>query len=163
MGLIDRRPRGLLRVLLRAPIVVYRANLGWVFGRRLLYLAHQGRTTGKIRETVLEVVGYDSTPPEVFVISAWGERSDWYRNITARSALEVRLGAQRWPHPDHRILGESETVQLLSAYRDRYPHAWRRIAPILGFPHDPASPEARPHLRRIRAVAFRPAHRRPAR
>lgn len=156
MGLIDHRPRGGLRVFLRAPVFLYRAGLGGVFAHRLLYLAHRGRKTGKRREAVLEVVRFDAHEPEVVVVSGWGERSDWFRNIAAAPPLEVRVGRRRWLRPRHRVLDADETVRVLDHYRGDHPRAWRRIAPVLGFPLDPGSEAAREHLARIQAVAFAP-------
>lgn len=81
MGLIDHAPRGLLRLLLRAPILLYRARLGWLLGRRFVYVVHRGRRSGKRRETVLEVVRYGPDTPEIFIASGWGTRSGWYLNL----------------------------------------------------------------------------------
>lgn len=160
MGLIEHTPTGWLRRFFRAPIPLYRMGFGPLLGNRLLYLVHTGRKSGRQREVILEVVGLDRQVPEVVVVSGWGERSDWYRNIKAAPAREIRLGRHRWPAPEHRILPDEEVVRVLTAYRDRHPGAWRRIAPLLGFPPDPASPPAREALARVRAVAFRPAGRR---
>jgi deazaflavin-dependent oxidoreductase (nitroreductase family) len=66
-----------------------------LLGHRLRYLIHRGRKTGKHRETILEVVGYDPHTPEVFVVAGWGERGDWYRNLVAAPAIEVRVGRHR--------------------------------------------------------------------
>lgn len=156
MTLTNRLPRGASRALLRAPIALYRAGLGWVFGRRLLYLVHVGRKSGRHRQTVLEVVSYDPDRPEAVVVSGWGKRSDWYRNICAAPALEVRVGRHRWIAPRQRMLEADETIAVLIAYRQRHPRAWRRIAPMLGFPLDPASPEARAQVSELPAFAFAP-------
>jgi deazaflavin-dependent oxidoreductase (nitroreductase family) len=126
MGPAGHQPRGVLRLLLRAPLVLCRARPGRMLGHRLLRLVHIGRTSGRRRETVLEVVHYDPHTPEVVVVSGWGERSDCYRNITATPAIEI------------------------------HPRAWRRIAPLLGFPRDPGAPVAQETLARNRAVAFTP-------
>ena len=156
MGLIERRPRGLLRVLLRGPILAYRAGFGWLFGHRLVYLVHRGRKSGKRRETVLEVVGYDGGKPEVVVVSGWGHGSDWYRNISAAPALEIRIGTQRWHNPRQRTLTVDQTVEVLRAYQARHPRAWHRIAPMLGIPLDPGAPAALDQLDHVPAVAFSP-------
>ncbi|WP_234820650.1 hypothetical protein [Mycolicibacterium goodii] len=42
-------PTGLSRLLFRAPLAMYKARLGWVFGNRILLLHHIGRVTGKDR------------------------------------------------------------------------------------------------------------------
>jgi hypothetical protein len=49
------------RRLMRAPIWIFRARLGFLFGTRLLMLEHIGRKTGLPREVVLEVFDH-STP-----------------------------------------------------------------------------------------------------
>jgi hypothetical protein len=50
------RPHGLLRLGFKLPITLYRAHLGWLLGHRFLLLTHRWRTSGKIYQTVLEVV-----------------------------------------------------------------------------------------------------------
>lgn len=156
MALTDRKPHGLLRLLLRAPIWLYHARLGWLAGHRLLYLAHRGRRTGARREVVVEVVRYDPTVPEAIVVAAWGKNPDWYRNLQTAPALEVRLGARRWPHPYHRFLDGDETHQALLAYQRAHAHAWKRIAPLLGLPADPADPRWPEIAATVRAIAFTP-------
>ena len=56
-------PRGLLRLLLGLPVHLYHAGLGFLFGRRFLFLVTKGRRTGRRRETVVEVVRYDKLDP----------------------------------------------------------------------------------------------------
>lgn len=136
MKIVARKPTGLLRSLLRAPIWFYRNGLGWLFGHRLLYIVHIGRKSGLRREVVAEVVRYDPATPEVVVIAAWGGEPDWYRNLTAAPAAEIRISAQHWESPRHRFLDPAETVAVLRDYRRAHPHAWKWIAPILGFPED---------------------------
>lgn len=138
MALTDRKPRGPLRILLRTPIWLYRARLGWLAGHRLLYLVHRGRRTGARREVVVETVSYHPSIPEAIVVAAWGHNPDWYRNLQAAPALEVRIGTHRWPNPQHRYLDATETRETLLTYQQAHPHAWKRIAPLLGFPTDPA-------------------------
>lgn len=156
MRLLDRQPTGLLRILFRAPILLYRAGLGSLLGHRFLYLVHRGRNSGRRRETVVEVVRYDPDRPEVVVVAAWGRRSDWYRNITAAPAIEVRTGRQRWSRPTQRLLGTEETLRLLDDYRRRHPYAWKGLGPLLGFPADPADPAWQDSASKIHSVAFAP-------
>jgi deazaflavin-dependent oxidoreductase (nitroreductase family) len=156
MGLVERKPAGVLRLLLRSPIWLYRAHLGWLAGHRLLYLAHRGRRSGARREVVAEVVGYDPAAPAATVIAAWGGTPDWYRNLLAAPAIEVRVGTHRWTRPCHRILDGQETLRALRDYQRAHPRVWRRIAPLLGFPvaaDDPRWPEV---AERVHAVTFSP-------
>jgi deazaflavin-dependent oxidoreductase (nitroreductase family) len=156
MTVTDRKPRGLLRLALRAPIWLYRAKLGWLTANRLLYLAHRGRKTGARREVVVETVRWDPAVPEVVVIAAWGKNPDWYRNIQAAPAIEVRLGRHRWVAPEHRFLDGDEARATLLAYQRAHPHAWKRIAPLLGFPTDPDDPAWPEVAAGVHAIAFRP-------
>lgn len=159
MAITDRKPTGLLRLALRAPIWLYRARLGWVFGHRLVYLAHRGRRTGTRRDVVIEAVRYDPAAPSVTVVAAWGKNPDWYRNLLAAPAIEVRVGAHRWHTPGHRHLTTAEVQETLHAYQRARPRAWRRLAPLLGFPTDPDDPRWPAVAGSVRAIAFTP-HRR---
>ena len=134
MALIEHRPTGLLKHLLRAPIWFYRAGLGRLLGHRFVYIAHRGRRTGARREVVLEVVGYTPRIPEVVVVAAWGKHPDWYGNLNAAPALELRIAAQRWDRPDHRFLDDADTLQVLRGYQQAHRRAWKRIAPLIGLP-----------------------------
>ncbi|MGH3757378.1 nitroreductase family deazaflavin-dependent oxidoreductase [Actinophytocola sp.] len=157
MAITDRKPTGLLRALLRAPIWLYRMRLGRLAGRRLTYIAHLGRRTGARREVVVETVRFDPATPEIVVVAAWGPGPDWYRNLLAAPAIEVRVGGQRWPRPRHRLLDADETQRTLLAYQRNHPHAWKRLGPLLGFPTDSADPHWPDVAASVHAIAFRPS------
>jgi len=151
MPLMDRKPTGLL--LLRAPILLYRARAGWLLGHRFVYVAHRGRRTGARREVVVEVVCYLPAAPEIAVVAAWGHHSDWYLNLKAGPALEVRISTQVWRCPDHRFLGAAETIELLCSYQRAHPRVWKRLAPMLGLPPDPQNTD----LGAVHALVFTPS------
>src|SRR5690349_6750653 len=106
-ALLSNRSSRLARLLFHSSIWLYRLGLGWIVGRQFLLLTHAGRRTGRIRETVLKVLHYDPLTRETVVASAWGEQTDWYRNIQARGALSVRTGSERYV-PRQRILPPDE-------------------------------------------------------
>ena len=147
-----RRPHGFLRRVVRAPLWLYHRDLGTLLGKRFLYLAHQGRLTGLRRETVLEVARLDHETGEVVVFSAWGPRADWYKNLRAGRALEIRIGHLRLPEPEHRFLPEEERRAALLAYKEAYPLTWRALVRLIGLPADPKNDD----IGGLRAVAFRP-------
>ena len=105
------KPTGASRLAFRLPIYLYRLDLG-----RLL--VHRGRESGLLRETVLEVILYDPATRESVVLSAWGEEADWYRNVGATPALEVRTGGQRYV-PEQRFLAPEENHAVVSDYGGR--------------------------------------------
>jgi len=109
------KPTGASRLAFRLPIYLYRLDLGWLLGHRFLLLVHRGRESGLLRETVLEVILYDPATRESVVLSAWGEKADWYRNIEAVPALEVRTGGQRYV-PEQRFLAPEVNHAVISYY-----------------------------------------------
>src|SRR5262245_8298015 len=64
-------PTGILRLLLRFPIWLYRVHLGWLLNDRFLLLTHRGRSSGLTRQTVVEVVQHDAANSVYFIASGW--------------------------------------------------------------------------------------------
>lgn len=106
---------------------------------------------------VVEVMRYFPEVPAIIVIAAWGTHPDWYLNLKAAPALEVRLATQRWEHPRQRFLDSAETARILHEYQQAHPSAWKRLAPLLGFPADPADPRWPTVVATVKAIAFAPS------
>jgi hypothetical protein len=70
-----KRPRGLLRLGFRVPILLFRLHPGWIMGERFLLLIHSGRKSGMPRQTILEVFQHDKTNDMYYVFAGWGEQS----------------------------------------------------------------------------------------
>jgi hypothetical protein len=90
------KPTGASRLAFRLPIYLYRLDLGWLLGHRFLLLVHRGRRSGLLHEAVLEVLLHDPATRESVVLSARGEKADWYRNVGAqprRSRFEPEANA----------------------------------------------------------------------
>lgn len=153
--LLRLRPAGALRLAFRLPIHLYRLDLGRLLGHRCLLLIHRGRKSGLLRETVLEVVRYDPARRESVVLSGWGEKADWYRNIRASPALEIRTGAERYV-PEQRFLAPEENHAVIREYARRHPLAYRLFARLLSYPLDGTEGERRQFAKSLRLVAFRP-------
>ena len=147
-----RRPQGLLLRALRAPSWVYHHDLGFLLGKRFVCLAHQGRLSGLRRETVLDVARLDHETGEIVVVAAWGNRSDWVRNLRAGRALELRIGHLRFAEPEHRFLPAEECRSLLVFFSETHPLCWRLISTVFPLPRDPKNDD----LGLARAIAFRP-------
>ena len=86
------RPKGLLRLLMRAPVLLYRLGLGGLIGKSTLLLTTTGRRTGRPRATP---VNYWEVDGVLFVIAGSGTHSDWYRNLVALPEVEVQVGRRR--------------------------------------------------------------------
>ncbi|MDP7702420.1 nitroreductase family deazaflavin-dependent oxidoreductase [Mycobacterium sp. TY815] len=118
------------RHLVRAPIWIYRARAGALFGSRTLMLEHIGRKTGRPRYVVLEVV--DRPAPGSYVVpSGFGRKAQWFRNIEANPHVRVFVGSHAPAPATARILNPDEVDRVLARYRDRHPRAWQQFKHVL--------------------------------
>lgn len=117
------------RAIVRAPIVLYRAGLGFIFGHRLLLLEHLGRKSGQRRYVVLEVVGR-SAAGGYLVASGFGAKAQWYRNLVAHPQARIRVGWSGYLPARARLLEADETMAVLRGYAEQHPGAWERLRPI---------------------------------
>jgi deazaflavin-dependent oxidoreductase (nitroreductase family) len=131
MSLLERPLPRWGKWLSRLPLVLYRLGLGRLLGHRFLVVVHRGRRSGRLYQTVLEVVRWDPSRREAVVASGWGEQANWYRNLRAAPATEVWLSGKRFV-PEERFLDLDERVELLRGYQGKHPWAARAIGPLLG-------------------------------
>ena len=118
------------RGLMRAPIWIYRARAGALFGSRILMLEHIGRKSGAPRYAVLEVA--DHPAPNVYVVaSGFGRKAQWFANIQANPRVRVYVGSRAPRRGTARVLDQTETDRTLAAYRGRHPRSWERFRPVL--------------------------------
>ena len=82
------------RWLVRAPIALFRAGFGFLFGGRLMMLEHVGRTSGEPRYIVLEVLTRPNSN-EMVIASGLGRQSQWFQNIVANPNCHLSIGARR--------------------------------------------------------------------
>jgi deazaflavin-dependent oxidoreductase (nitroreductase family) len=114
------------RAFVRAPIALYRHHLGWIFGARVLMLEHRGRRSGRARFVCLEVVDRPG-PERIVIVSGFGERAEWYRNLRADPACFVSTGRRQRVPARARFMTEAEAAAALEAYRRTHPGAWERL------------------------------------
>ena len=140
--------------MLRLPLPLYRRGWGWLLGHTFLLLVHAGRETGKPHETAVMVLTYDADTREVVICSAWGQNTDWIRNLRAHPALEVRIGADSFV-PEQRFLTDDESFAVAAEFRGRHPWRLRLFSWVLGWDDlrsDTALHRVRPHAA-VRVVA----------
>ena len=117
------------RWLVRAPVWLYRARLGSMFGSRLLMLEHTGRKTGIRRYVVLEAV--DHPDPRTYIVAdGFGDRAQWLRNVRASPRVRVYAGSRRPMSAMARPLTSEEAAAALTAYARRHPRAWAALKPV---------------------------------
>lgn len=108
-----------MRWLMRAPVWLYRARLGFLLGSRFLMIEHRGRTSGRLYRTVVEVVG-GSERDERLVVSGFGPRADWYLNLRANGLVAIWLGSRR-RGARVRFIEPDEAAQAIPSTRPAIP------------------------------------------
>lgn len=114
------------RWFVRAPISLYRAGLGWMMGGRVLMLEHTGRTSGKPRYVCLEIVERPS-PERIVIVSGFGEKAQWYRNLRADPQCFVSTGRMRRAPATARFLSDPEAADALGRYQRQHPRDWELL------------------------------------
>lgn len=118
-------PTGLKRLLFRAPIPLYRARLGFLFGERFLMLEHTGRKSGETRRTILEVVVND--PDAAYVAAAWGHRAQWLRNVEESPNVTFHLGSRTY-QTEAEVVAPERARGLMERYATQHPKVLDRLA-----------------------------------
>ncbi|MFJ8749312.1 nitroreductase family deazaflavin-dependent oxidoreductase [Streptomyces sp. NPDC102441] len=119
----------------RLPVGLFRVGLGPVFGRRLLLLHHQGRSTGLDRTVALEVVAYDREGGSWTLASGFGPKAAWYQNLRRTPKTTVQVGNRHYAVTAH-FLREGEGAEVMVRYAAGHPGTARRLCSFMGFEAD---------------------------
>jgi deazaflavin-dependent oxidoreductase (nitroreductase family) len=154
--LATRHPvQGLLRFVLRFPLVLYRLHLGWLLGQRFLRLTHVGRKSGKRYRTMVEVVDHDPATDSYIVTSGWGEKSDWFRNIQKTPQVVINVGRRQLEVKAERLSADQAEQWLLN-YARKHPRTFRDLARIMtGESLKGTSEDCRRLAEAVPVIAFR--------
>jgi deazaflavin-dependent oxidoreductase (nitroreductase family) len=155
-ALLEDRRAWLPRLVFRAPILLYRVGLGRLLGNQFLLLTHAGRRTGRVHHTVLKTLHYDPRSGESIVASAWGTRTDWYRNLQAGRALAVRTGGACYV-PELRALAPEEAFATFDQWTRRQRWFAELMLGQIGLSWDVPDAERRAIVASFPFVALRPA------
>ena len=128
--LTNKQPRGLLRLFLRMPILLYRAHLGWLLGSRFLMLTHIGRKSGLPREVVLEVVHHNFETGAYFVAAGWRGKADWFKNIQSNPKIQVMVGMRTF-QAEASVVQLAEAASIFYLYACRHPFAFRELSYLM--------------------------------
>jgi deazaflavin-dependent oxidoreductase (nitroreductase family) len=130
-----KQPTGITRLFFRAPIWLYKLHLGWLLGNRALQLTHTGRVSGLPRQVVLEVVKHDPDNDTYYIAAAWGEKSDWVKNIRANPNVKVQVANRNNDMLAEQLTPEQGELTILD-YAQRHPSAMTNLARYMGFELD---------------------------
>jgi deazaflavin-dependent oxidoreductase (nitroreductase family) len=153
---LRRQPGRFALAAMRVPRPLYHRGWGWMLDHTFLLIAHQGRKTGKRRETVAMALAYEPGTRETVVFSAWGPNTEWIRNLRAHPALQIQIGRESFV-PEQRFLSEAESVAVVREFQRRHPWRTRLFAGILGWGDLSSETAVREFVRSRPFVSFRPA------
>jgi len=91
--------RRVFHTMNRAMVLLWRLGLGTLAGvwpqgfGRLMVIEHTGRRSGSRYRTP---VNYTPAGTDLYCVAAFGERTDWYRNLLAQPHIAVWLPDGRW-------------------------------------------------------------------
>ena len=158
---VSRRPMrkqsALTRAFMRAPIWLYRVGLGGLLGQRFVHITHLGRVSGRARHVVLEVVSKETASGTYYVAAAWGERSDWYRNLMKTPRCTVQVGRATFDATAMRLDPDAAEEVLLD-YARKHPTAMRALAKGMGFDVDGSEEQYRAVARQLPIVSLTPSN-----
>lgn len=141
------------RWVVRTPIWLYRAGLGFIFASRLLMLEHKGRSSGERRFVVLEVVDHPA-PGQYVVVSGFGVGAQWYRNIQADPRVKVSIGLRRSMPATATPMTDAESAAALARYAQHHPKTWTKLRTTIEYGR---RPPGRHPSRGVPAHDLRPA------
>lgn len=128
------RPGLLRRWLFHAPVWQYRMGMARLLGPYMLLLTTTGRRTGRARVTALDYLP-DPEADAYYIMSGWGTKADWYRNLLANPQVQVQVGTRHFACRARPA--DADTYRrLLVVYRERNPFADRLLKRWLGSPMD---------------------------
>ncbi len=124
----------MVKALFKVPVWMYQAHLGFLFFGSLIVIVHRGRKSGNRYVTGLEMI--DRCDDELFVLSLWGAKSDWYRNIEANGVDQLWDGTKR-TGASFRVVASDEAFGILSktekAHKRLVRFFWPRMYPGYDF------------------------------
>ena len=125
-------PEGFRAIPWRIPILLYKIGLGGLFGTRALLLSVKGRKSGKIRQTVLEIIHHLPEEQSYYVASGFGTRSQWFQNLQNDLRVIIQVGSKRINATGHRLNPE-EAGTVFVAYAQKHPQAIRWLSKKLDY------------------------------
>lgn len=146
--------RKLLRWIKRPPQILYALGFGHLYGRVVLLLTTTGRKSGLPRVTPLQ---YEEIDGEIYVASALGDRADWFRNIEADPAVEVRVRSHRFSGMAEAVTDRDRVADFLEYRLRNHPRMVGAIMRRGGLPPHPDRADLERYAERRALVIIRPA------
>jgi deazaflavin-dependent oxidoreductase (nitroreductase family) len=153
------KPALWLRIFFRVPVWFFRLGLGFLFAGKFILLEHIGRKSGITRYHCVEVIERRDlhVAPHFTIVSGYGERSQWYRNIKATPTIQVHTGRGRSPYRAE-FVSPSEGADLMAAYAEAHPKLAKELMMVCGAEVDGSETDYREVAeKRLRFLRLSPA------
>jgi len=112
-------PSGVLRLMLRLPLWLYRLGLGPLVGLiPFMVITTRGRRSGLPRHAILE---YRQHGRKIYVVSGWGTHPNWYQNLLANPIVTLQTGGEELRARAVPIRDAQEALRALYMFRRRSP------------------------------------------
>lgn len=92
-------------LVFKAPLFLWRMGFGRWLGRTMLVLTTRGRNTGRPRHTMVSFVRVNGRD---YVLSGWGPRTQWFRNLQANPRVTVQTALSTYSANARRVGEETE-------------------------------------------------------
>jgi len=152
---VRKKPGRLALVFMRMPLRAYAHDQGHLLGHAFLEFTHVGRKSGKPYKAVAMVLRYDQTTGEAVIFAGWGPDTDWYRNLQAHPATNVKLARASFT-PTQRFLSDDEAFEVIVKFRAVHPRRVHLASRILAWDDLYDDEKAREFVHAHPFLAFRP-------
>lgn len=98
------------RLLFKSPVIWWRMGLAPLLWRWMLLLTTWGRKSRLPRYTMLS---YTLHAGKAYIISGWGQRTDWYQNTSADPHVTVQLGRSPYSAIARRVVDVEEYATVV--------------------------------------------------
>ncbi len=98
------------RLLFKSPVMWWRMGLGPLLRRWMLLLTTWGRKSRLPRHTMLS---YTLHAGKAYIISGWGQRTDWYQNTSADPHVTVQLARSPYYAVARRVVDVEEYATVV--------------------------------------------------
>ncbi len=139
------------RQAFRLPFLLWRLGLGPLIGRIILILTTTGRRSGLPRQAGLE---YHKMNGKKYAVSAFGTRSEWYRNILADPYITIQSADGTERAVARRVSDDQELLDVFRVFMRRDPPITRWYLRSLGI--QPESQSILENKDRIHLLRFDP-------
>ena len=139
-------PSPLLKYFFKIPVWIHKMGLGgWerLIGAQWMLITTVGRRSGKPRETMVDVMDYDSATDTYYIEAAYGPRADWVRNIEANPQFKAQVGRRKF-HARLSALSSENAGDLMVKFYRAKPAYTRSVMAMVGMKF-----EGEQELRRI--------------